>query len=279
MMIEKSKMLGRYLSEFHISTLAGSASFFIVLSIFPLLTLVFSLIRYLPLTLQDLLGVLGDIFPAALMGMMEEILMDLYTTNVVAVVSITVLVALWSASRGVFGILNGLNMILGSNEYRGYLRRRMTALFYTFLLILALILTLGLQVFGKSILYMIAKWDIELFHVISKVANLRFLFTTAVLALFFMLVFAYFPAKHLHLRNVFPGAIVTAFGWMAFSYLFSIYVDYGGGSRFYGSMATLMLSFLWLYICMCILFFGGVLCRLSVDGRLNFRTFQEFLHA
>ena len=204
---------------------------------------------------------------------------DLYTSNVLTVVSVTVLVALWSASRGVFGIINGINTILGSDENRSYLRRRLTAIFYTFLLILALFLTLGLRVFGKSILSMIADWDLRLFSMVSKLVQLRFVFTTGILSLLFMMIFAVFPAKRMHLRNVVPAAVLTAVGWLVFSYLFSIYVDYSGGSRFYGSMAMLVLSLLWLYICMCILFFGGVLCKLSEEGKLNLKTARLFFQS
>lgn len=247
-----------------------------ILSIFPLLTLVLSLLRYLPLTLQDLLSMLENILPEALMGLAEGLMRELYTSNVLAVVSVTVLVALWSASRGVFGILNGINSILGSDEYRSYLRRRMTAIFYTFLLILALFFTLGLQVFGRRLVAMAEDWDFWLADAVSRLVQLRFLFTTGLLALLFSMIFAFFPAKKMHLRDVVPSAVATAVGWLAFSYLFSIYIDYGGGSRFYGSMATLVLAMLWLYICMSILFYGGILCRLSEEGKLNLKTWKKF---
>ena len=73
-----------------------------------------------------------------------------------------------------------------------------------------------------------------------------------------------------------PGALAASVGWVAFSFLFSIYVNYGGGSRFYGSMAIALLSLLWLYFCMSILFYGAVLCRLSQQGRLSFRYMKNF---
>lgn len=278
-MYQKIRQISRYLSSFDLSTYAASASFFIILSIFPLLTLVLSLLRFLPLTLQDLMNVMSNVLPEIVVKVAGYLMNDLYTSNVLTVVSVTVLVALWSASRGVFGIINGINTILGSDENRSYLRRRLTAIFYTFLLILALFLTLGLQVFGKSILSMIADWDLRLFSMVSKLVQLRFVFTTGILSLLFMMIFAVFPAKRMHLRNVVPAAVLTAVGWLVFSYLFSIYVDYGGGSRFYGSMAMLVLSLLWLYICMCILFFGGVLCKLSEEGKLNLKTARLFFQS
>ena len=275
-MLKKVKAVSRYFSSFNVSTHAASASFFIVLSIFPMMMLVLSLLRYLPVTPQDLLDTLDNVLPEALLPLAEYLVNDLYSTHVLALVSVTVLVALWSASRGVYGILGGINAILGSNEHRSYLRRRFTALIYTFLLILALLLTLGLQVFSKTLLVMVARWDIRVFNVLSELVRLRLLFTTALLALLFTMIYAFFPAKKMHLRDVLPSAAAVAVGWMVFSYLFSIYVDHGGSSRFYGSMTLVVLSMLWLYICMCMLFYGGVLCRLSEEGRLNLRAARRF---
>lgn len=275
-MIERVRALLRYLSQFHVSTHAASTSFFMTLSVFPLLTLILSLLRYLPLTLQDLVGVLDNVLPAALVPVVEYLMNDLYSSNVLAVISVTVLFALWSSSRGVFGILNGINAILGADEYRSYLRRRLTAIFYTFLLIIALFLTLALQVFGKTILATVSGWDLRIFDMVSKLVQLRFVFTTGVLALLFMLIFAFFPAKRMHLRDVVPAAVLTAVGWLLFSYLFSIYVNRGGGSHFYGSMTMVMLAALWLYICMSILFYGSVLCRLSEEGRLSLQSIKKF---
>ena len=147
---------------------------------------------------------------------------------------------------------------------------------YTFLFIIAVFVTLGLQVFGQTLLHIIEGWDFWLLEPITQLVRLRFVFTTAFLALLFTMIFAFFPAKRMHLRDVFPSAVLTAVGWLAFSYFFSIYVEYGGGSRFYGSMATVVLGMLWLYICMTILFYGSVLCRLSEEGRLNLQSLKKF---
>ena len=274
-MRKQFRQAAAYLGGFHVSTLAASASFFIILSIFPLLTLVLTLLRYLPVTLQDFLDMLTYVLPEALMEVAEDLLRELYTANLAAVVSVTVLVALWSASRGVYGILLGLSAIQGDTEHRSYLRRRLMALFYTFLLIIALFVTLGLQVFGDNLLALSYRVDFWLLEAVAQLVHQRYVVTTALLALLFSLIFAFFPARRLPLRHVLLPALATAVGWLVFSYFFSIYVTYGT-FRFDGSMTMLVLGMLWLYICMCILFYGGVLCRLSVEGQLGWKAAKNF---
>lgn len=275
-MFNQFKRAAQFLADCDVGVTAASASFFLVLSIFPLSALVFSLLRYLPVGPEDLLHILANVLPQPLMPLVESLFNDLYSSNVIAVVSITAVVALWSASRGVYDLLNGVSRILGGEDRRGYFRRRLTAMLYTVFLIIAVLLTLGLQVFGQTILSMAAHWDVRVYRILSEVLRLHILFTIAFLALLFMLMYAFFPARHMALRDVVPGALAASLGWVAFSYLFSIYVNYGGGSRFYGSMATALLSLLWLYICMSILFYGALLCRLLQQGRLNPRYVKNF---
>ena len=275
-MLTNLRAAARYLRKYRVSMMAAGASFFIILSVVPLLTLVLTLLRYLPLTLQDLLDMLERVFPAALMNMAEGFLRELYTTNLAAVVSVTVVVALWSASRGVFGILNGLSAILGGEEYRSYIRRRVTALVYTFLLIIALFVTLGLQVFGETLVVLAEQRHSWLLNAAASLVQRRTVLTMAMLTLLFTLIYAFFPARRMHLRDVILPAALAAFGWLAFSYLFSIYVGYGRTSYFYGSMTTVVLAMLWLYICMSILFYGGVLCRLRAEGKCSLAAIAAF---
>lgn len=275
-MLERIRRAGQFLSECDVSVNAASASFFIVLSIFPLSALVLSLLRYLPVGPDDLLHILSNILPQPMLPLVEYLFNDLYTSNVVAIVSVSVAAAMWSASRGVYDLLNGFSRIMGGEDRRGYLRRRFTAVLYTVFLVLAVLLTLALQVFGQTILSMAAHWDVRLYRILSQVLRLRVLFTIALLALLFMLMYAFFPARRMALRDVIPGALAASVGWVAFSFLFSIYVNFGGGSRFYGSMATALLSLLWLYVCMSILFYGAVLCRLSQQGWLSPQGLKNF---
>lgn len=277
-MLGKLQNAARYFRGYNISTLAAGASFFMLLSIVPLLTLVVSLLRYLPWTLQDLLTMMEQILPEAVMSTAEDFVRDLYTSNLLAVASVSVVFSLWAASRGVYGMLNGINAILGADESRSYIRRRLTAIFYTFLLIIALFVTLALHVFGQSLLNLADQWDIWILEAVARLVHQRNLLTLGLLSLLFTMIFAFLPAKPMRLRHVVPPAIATAIGWMTFSWLFSIYVDHGGGrSYFYGSMTAVVLGMLWLYICMCIVFWGGVLCRMSELGQLNLRTLREFL--
>ena len=151
-----------------------------------------------------------------------------------------------------------------------------TALVYTFLLIIALFVTLGLQVFGETLVVLAEQRHSWLLNAAASLVQRRTVLTMAMLTLLFTLIYAFFPARRMHLRDVILPAALAAFGWLAFSYLFSIYVGYGRTSYFYGSMTTVVLAMLWLYICMSILFYGGVLCRLRAEGKCSLAAIAAF---
>jgi len=59
---------------------------------------------------------------------------------------------------------------------------------------------------------------------------------------------------------VFPGAVFSSLGWLIFTQLYSVYVEYFAGlSLVYGSVYAVALSMLWLYFCISIVFYGGAL--------------------
>ena len=59
-----------------------------------------------------------------------------------------------------------------------------------------------------------------------------------------------------------PGALLTALGWLTFSDLFSVYVEhFQNYANIFGSVYAAALAMLWLYFCVCIIFYGAALNR------------------
>ena len=90
------------------------------------------------------------------------------------------------------------------------------------------------------------------------------------LPLLFWAILCVFPNRRIPLLRALPGAAGASLGWLVFSSLFSVYVQhFGSYSVFYGSLAGIAMAMLWLYVCMSILFYGGVLNCLLFERRLQ----------
>lgn len=265
--IGKTVNIVRRLQKMEIPGHAANAGYFIVLSVFPALVLILSLLRYTSLDAQDLLHLLEGFLPEALMGAAEKLIISTYAHTSTAMVSVSAVGALWSASRGIYGLLTGLNTIYDVQENRGYWYTRAISVFYTFLFVLVLLLTLVLNVFGESILEMLPPARGAVGQFLSEIVDLRFFLMLLLQTALFAAMFMALPNRKNKLSDSLPGAVLAALGWQIFSKLFSVYVEhFAGYANIYGSVYAVALSMLWLYCCLSIVFYGGALNKLLMDG-------------
>ena len=84
----------------------------------------------------------------------------------------------------------------------------------------------------------------------------------------FALIFTFLPNGCNRFRDTLPGALLASAGWLIFSWGFSVYVErFAGLQNIYGSVYSVALGMLWLYFCLCILFYGGALNQYLEDCR------------
>ncbi len=257
---QKIMQLCRYIVGLRIPVYASHASFFIVLSVFPTLVLLLSLLRYTGVEVENLTELLHGVLPTALMPAAQKLIINTYNSTTSAVISISALTALWSASRGVHGLMTGLNSIYAVSENRGYLHTRLVSMMYMFAFLLVLLLTLVLHVFGTSLIRWLPFGDSPVLAFLEGIIDLRFFLLLFVQTGLFTAMFMVLPNKHNRLADSFPGAVFSSIGWLVFSDAYSIYVEnFAGLSNVYGSVYAVALSMLWLYCCVSILFYGGAL--------------------
>ena len=251
----------RILRDMHIPTHAAHACFFISLSVFPTLVLIFGLLRYTALQPEDLLDLLSGLLPDALLPHAWDLIRSAYRNSSKLVVSVSALAALWSAGRGIYGLQAGLCAVYGYSDSRSWLQKRLLCMAYTFLFILVLLLTLVLHVFGSTILQFLHQRT--LLHLWSALSGLRFFLLVLVQTLLFCAIFMFLPGKRFSFRASLPGALFASFGWMTASTLFSLYVEYFPKyASIFGSVYAVALAGFWLYICISIVFYGAVLNRI-----------------
>ena len=268
-LIGRTVHLYRHVRELDVPLYAANAGFFIVLSIFPALVLILSLLRYTGLQVSSLVELLASFLPEALMPRVAELVLNTYENASGALVGISALTAVWSASKGVYGLLTGLNRVYGVEEDRGWLHTRLISVVYTFLFLGLLPLTLVVQVFGGTLLELVPVTQYRLLRFLSGIGNLHVLFLIPVQTGVFMLLFAFLPNGRNRLRDTVPGAVLASLGWTALSELFSIYVEHFASlSSVYGSVYTLALAMLWLYLCMSLIFYSGAWNQYLEDRKM-----------
>ena len=263
---ERMKNLIFNIDDMQIPVYAANACYFLAISIFPALLLLLASLRYTPLSATDLLRLLEGILPGALMGAAESLIVSTYYNSSAGLLSISALAALWSASRGIHGLLTGLNRIYGVHEDRTWLYTRLISVGYTFVFLLLVIVTLVFQVFGEALADRL--W---VGHFLLELIDWRSTWLVTTQILIFDLIYMVLPNRHNRFLWSLPGAVLAALGWQLFSRVFSIYVEHmlSRYSNIYGSVYTVALGLLWVYCCMGILLFGGLLNRLLTPKYLE----------
>lgn len=263
-------------SSHHTGAYAAQAAYFFVLSMIPIILLLLTMVQFTSLTKDYIMNAVLQAFPTTVEGLIESIVDQVYSQSG-TIIPITVLVALWSAGRGVLSITNGLNCVYESRETRNYVYLRIRASLYTVIFLVAIILSLALSVFGNRIAIMLNQHFPVLVRLIDMVIRSRTLITLGILTLFWDMVYKYLPNRKnigkTTMKKQLPGAIFTACAWQVISFIFSIYLDiFTGFTTMYGSLTMIILIMLWLYMCMYVILLGG-----EVNALLQ-RAIKMFAH-
>lgn len=252
-------LLSRKIRDDHVAAYSAQAAFFIIISFFPFIMLLLSIVKYFPIEEENMFLLISQAFPTTVNSLIDSILNEIYRNAAsTTIISATIVTTLWSAGKGFLAIMKGLNSVYEINETRhGLLLRAMAAL-YTLIFAIMVITTMILFVFGNRLYF----WIGQKFPVIEETAlliiSLRTIVGLITLIIFFLLIYIVIPNRKSKLMHELPGAMLCAAGWMGFSYAFSYYIDnFSSYASMYGSLTAIVLFMLWLYFCMYILFLGA----------------------
>lgn len=261
--MQQLRRLARFLQPIRIPLHSAYTAFFLILSLFPALLLLLGLLRYTSFRPSDLVDFLEGWLPASLLPLVADLVESSYRHSSGTVISVSVIAALWSASRGMLGIRNGLNAVFGIQEQKGYWRKRFGSMLYTASFLLLLTATVVVHVLGTGIVDFLQMTTRPLLLILTRLVDLRFLLLMLLQTSLFALMYAWLPGRRTRVKKCLPGALLASIFWLIFSRLFTVYVThFTKYTNIFGSVYALALGMLWLYFCICIFFYGGVLNRI-----------------
>ena len=250
----------RQLAKDNISVYASGTAFFFFLSLMPTLIIICALLPLTSLTEKNLLIAAVKVMPDFLDSITVLLIKQMYEQSV-RILPFAIIIMLWSSSKGMLGLMYGLNVVNEVAETRNYILLRLEAMFYMVITVTALLISLTLSVFGKAIVNGIYAHFPDIGILLYLIMRFRFLFVWFLLAVVFVVTYTFVPNKKLKMRFQIPGAVFTAVGWSLFSFVFSVYVDKFRGMSTYGSLSTVIIMMFWLYCCLYILLIGANLNR------------------
>lgn len=242
----------------HVNAFAAMASYFILLSIIPILMILLLLIQYTPLTQQDVVDLILRVVPSVteFEHLLTYLIAQVYERSGV-VLSFSIFVVLWSSGKGVMALANGLNVIYGIGEMKNYILVRIRSTIYTIFLLISIVLCMLAITFGNLLQDLLIRNVPILGTITSYLVGMRTLIPAVVLLLLFLMIYTFLPNRRISASVHLPGAVISTIAWMLYSLGISLYLKYVNSTYIYGSLTTVILMLLWLYFCMYIILIGA----------------------
>lgn len=250
----------RQMTQKNIGSFAASAAFFMFLSIVPLLMALCAILPYTSLTAENLIAAILKVMPNVVDSFVENVVYDVYSRSA-GTITVFAIVTVWSAAKAMLALIQGLNEVNDFEEKRNYLLLRTIACFYTVIMLIAIILSIFIMVFGNVIVNVALRDFPQLQLVVQFIMHFRFLFSWVILTVFFAMIYAYVPGRKLRFKRQLPGAAFSAVMWSIASFVFSVYIDSFNGFGTYGSLTTVVILMFWFYMMMYILLIGAHINR------------------
>lgn len=263
-----------------LSGMGAQLAYFFLLSLFPLLIFVMTLVPFLNLPQEQVYTMMKELLPEQVYSLIGDTLKDVLENRNGGLLSVGILATLWSASNGVNALIKSLNQSYGKAETRPFIIARSMSVVFTLVLILLVVVALILPVFGSQIGHFLAN-TIGLGEQFGAVFD-KFRILLPPLVIFCGLVFMYWlgPNVKMYLRSAIPGAIVSTVCWLVISYVFSIYINnFSNYSATYGSIGGIIILMLWLYITGMVLMIGGLVNAIMQERKEQIDTRRRRLSA
>lgn len=244
--------------EKQISRAAAGLAYFLLLTVFPLLICVSAFLGLVHLDSVQILALVDGLLPEASLDTVELYLSYISSNQSGGLLFAGVVAVFTSASAAFRTMMKALADVYDAKPIRG-LRGMLVSILFPFGLLCTIYLSIGVIVTGDWLAAWLSEhFDVRQFFDIWQ--NLRFWMLFLVFFLFLLIMSHLAVPKGTPHTPIVIGSALSAFALMAASALFSWFISLSTKySLVYGSLMSIVVMMLWLYLCGNILLAGNVL--------------------
>lgn len=256
--------------EHQLAAFAAQMAYFFVLSFFPLLIFILSIISKLNLNYEFVVDAMRRFLPSSISIMITEFIGQTISTEGGAVLSVSGIVMLYSASRAVNALQRAINISYEVVETRNLLVVKFLGMFYTLLFTVIIVLSLIIPTIAKDLVdftstllaYEVDDQWVYFFHYLRNIL----LLSSVVIVI--VSIYSFLPNKKMHLSDIYPGALFAIAGSLFTNLIFSkvvvVLTDY---SILYGSLSAIIAFMIWINLLAQIIILGAEINAMRVKKR------------
>lgn len=257
-----NKLLKRFKDD-DILSYGASLTYFLILSIFPFLIALINAVNFLDIVNVENVLELIEYFPLDIKEIVKNFFVELNLTSSKSLLSISVLVGLFSASSAINKLIKFINNSYGFEDNRNFFVTRILAIIFTLALIFMILLLIISMVFGKIIVYKFlnyfninSKFVFMLWSVARNLIPIVYLFLT------FSAIYKFAPSppkkSSIKYKTVLAGSLFSTISIIVATIIFAFYVNnFGKYSITYGSLGGIIVFLIWLFLLSSITLIGA----------------------
>lgn len=258
--IKAIRIGNRHMDRVMLPSGAAEMTYFILLSIVPIILVIANIIPMLPMETAEVLSIAQELIPQDVYNVIEPTLTGYLEGGSGGAISIGLITALFSASKIVSILRRLLDDIYASAEKQNFVVDRIVSLLIMLVIIFLTGIALFIFIFGEQILLFgqnligVQVPFMDLFMV------LRWVIVAVLFPVIFIVIYHVLPNHNLPFKYSIPGAIFASIGAILLSQFFTLYLRVAGGDAVanatFGAVIALML---FLYFANMIVFIGAML--------------------
>ena len=257
------RLAGDMLRRYYVHDVArdsAALTYYLLFALFPLLIFVSTLLGILELDIDSITAGLAPLLPADVVGVVRSYLEYVAANQSRQLLWFSLIFSIWFPMRSTGCLMHSLRKAFGRSAPENILLGQLRTLLFTVWMIFVIGLTLALVVVGRRALYFLSGFLPLSETFISVWGYLRFIILGLVMAISLGILYQLALGQRRPLREVLPGVGSSLAAWLLLSMAFSYYVEnMARYAQLYGSIATIVVVLLWLYMSGQVLILGAEL--------------------
>ena len=257
-LVNGAVLLLRRWFDHHVARDSAALTYYLLFAIFPLLIFLNNLVGLLSYDLDALLAMLARVIPRDVVDLLGQYLVYVSRVSSRTLLWFSAVFTIYFPFRAANALFLSVRKAYGAGMPTGFVRYQLRVLLFTLLLIVAIFFSVFASTIGNRVLDFVSRYiylsDLSI-HLWSR---LRFVFIGAVMFAVIALLYALALDKHPAKRGIWPGVLTALVAWIVVSMLYSLYVERAANySVIYGSIGTIIVLLLWLYLTAALLIMGA----------------------
>lgn len=240
--------------------LAAQLAYFFLLSLFPFLLFLLTLIGYFPIEEQSVIHLIETYAPTQIGELINTNISLLVNQQNGGLLSLSIIGTIWAASNGVNALVRAFNKAYEVDEDRSFITARLIAIVLMIAMVVIICIAFLLPIFGRMIgVYLFSLFGLT-DNFITIWETLRWLISSVIFFIVFLALYKLAPNTKVYIKNVVWGALFATVFWQLVSLGFSFYVStMGNYSATNGSLGAVIVLMIWFYISGIIIMVGGTI--------------------